>query len=125
MTIDEFIKMYENATNRHDLVGTLALIDEAAIYLFSDESVHIGKNAIEKVLKRNFDLIEGERYSLANLTWLARTDELAVCVYDYSWSGKIAGEPASGSGRGTSVIKRSGSGWKVIHEHLSRGRFVI
>ena len=122
-TADEFMLAYEQATISHDVDATLALVDERAVYLFSDESVHIGKRAVAKVLRRNFDLIRNERYSIDNLTWLAKTETVAACVYDYSWSGTINGEPASGSGRGTTVLQRSNDGWKVVHEHLSRGKF--
>lgn len=122
-TPDEFMEKYERATNSHDLEAVLALIDEEAVYLFSDESVHVGKPAIASALRRNFDLIEDETYSIANLTWLVQTGEAAACVYNFSWSGTIRGKPASGSGRGTTVLRRSGESWKVIHEHLSRGKF--
>lgn len=122
-TADEFMKVYERATNSHDLEATLSLIDEDAIYLFSDQSVHVGKQAIERVLKRNFELIQDERYSIDNLTWIAKSGEVAVCVYDYSWSGIINDKPASGSGRGTTVLNHSGHSWKVVHEHLSRGKY--
>jgi ketosteroid isomerase-like protein len=121
-TADDFMLAYEQATNSHDVEATLSLIDDGAVYLFSDESVHIGKRAIEKVLRRNFDLIENEKYSIGNLIWVAKSDEVAACVHDYSWSGVINGEPASGSGRGTTVLQRSQDGWKVVHEHLSRGK---
>jgi ketosteroid isomerase-like protein len=120
---DDFMSAYEQATNSHDLKATLSLIDEQAVYLFSDESVHIGKRAIEEVLRRNFDVIENESYSMDNVTWVVKSDDVAACVYDYSWSGVINGEPASGSGRGTTVLRRSQDGWKVVHEHLSRGKF--
>ena len=122
-TADDFMLAYEQATNSHDVEATLSLIDDEAVYLFSDASVHIGKRAIEKVLRRNFDAIENEKYSIGNLIWVAKSDEVAACVYDYSWYGVINGEPASGSGRGTTVLQRSQDGWKVVHEHLSRGKF--
>jgi ketosteroid isomerase-like protein len=122
-TADEFMVAYEQATNSHDIEATLSLVDDQAVYLFSDESTHVGKPAIERVLRKNFDLIKEENYAIDNLTWLVDTGEVAACVYDYSWSGLINGEPASGSGRGTTVLRRSENGWKVIHEHLSRGRF--
>ena len=117
------MKAYERAANSHDVEATLSLIDEEAVYLFSDESVHIGRRAIEKVIQRNYALIKDECYSIDNLTWLLSLGDAAACVYDYSWSGTINGEPASGFGRGTSVLRRSQEGWKVVHEHLSRGRF--
>jgi ketosteroid isomerase-like protein len=122
-TADEFMVAYEQATNSHDIEATLSLVDDQAVYLFSDESTHVGKPAIERVLRKNFDLIKEENYAIDNLTWLVDTGEVVACVYDYSWSGLINGEPASGSGRGTTVLRRSENGWKVIHEHLSRGRF--
>jgi ketosteroid isomerase-like protein len=122
LTAEAFIKQYERTTNSHDLEATLSLIDEEAIYLFSNETVHVGKEAIKKAIGRNFEAIQDEEYSIANLTWVAKTQEVAVCVYDFAWSGTVNGEPASGSGRGTSVLKRSGENWKVVHEHLSKGR---
>lgn len=122
-TPDEFMMAYERATNSHDVEATLSLIDERAVYLFSDETVYVGKQAIGKVLQRNFNLIENESYSIQNLKWLAISDGVAACVYDYSWSGAIDGEPASGHGRGTTVLRRTPDGWRVVHEHLSRGRF--
>jgi ketosteroid isomerase-like protein len=122
-TPDDFMEAYESTANSHDLEATLALIDEEAVFLFSDESVHVGKSAIARALQRNFDLIQDETYSIADLTWLVETEEVAVCVYDFSWTGIIHGKPASGSGRGTTVLQRFGRSWKVIHEHLSRGAF--
>lgn len=123
-TPEEFMRDYERATKSHRLEATLSMIDEKAIYLFSDESAHIGKPAIERVFRRNFDAIHDEMYSIANLAWLVQSEEVAVCVYDFIWSGIINGEPASGSGHVTSVLERSSETWKVIHEHLSRGKFI-
>ena len=119
----DLITEYERATNSHDLEATLSLIDEQAIYLFSDESAHIGKDAVRDVLTRNFELIQDESYSIENLTWIAQSETVAVCVYDYFWNGLIDGQPAAGSGRGTSVLTNSSGGWKVVHEHLSKGAF--
>ena len=49
-TAHEFMLAYERATNSHDADLVLSLVDEQAVYLFSDESVHVGKKAIEKVV---------------------------------------------------------------------------
>ena len=94
-TPDDLMAAYERATAAHDLPATLAMIDDEAVYLFSDESSHVGKAAVERVLRHNFKLIEGESYSIDNLTWLARSDDVAACVYDYRWSGRIGGREAS------------------------------
>ena len=122
MTPDEFMSLYERATASHDLDATLALIAEDAVYLFSDSSSHIGKTQIRTVLANNFNAIRNERYHLANLRWLAISEHLAICIYEFSWSGEIDGIPRAGQGRGTSVLRRTGEGWLVLHEHLSAGK---
>jgi ketosteroid isomerase-like protein len=121
MTPAEFIREYENASRTHGLEHTLRLIDENAVYWFSDGSSHVGKGAIERVLRRNFDLIEGEDYRISDVVWVAQSPDLAACTYRFDWSGKVRGTPASGSGRGTSVLARRGDSWVVVHEHLSKG----
>lgn len=122
-TPDELMQAYERAANEHDLDATLNLIDDEAIYLFSNGTAHVGKDAIVSAIGRNFDVIADEVYTITNVTWLVESDEVAACAYDFAWSGTIDGEPAAGSGRGTTVMRRSGEGWKVIHEHLSKGAF--
>ena len=124
MTPDEFMRLYEQSTSAHDLEGTLRLIADDAVYLFSDQSSHLGKDAIRAALSRNFDSIKSERYWLSGLRWLAVDGDVAVCIYEFHWSGEIDGEPRSGSGRGTSALRRTKDGWQVAHEHLSAGRIL-
>lgn len=124
MTPDEFMQLYEQSTSAHDLEGTLRLIADDAVYLFSDRSSHVGKDAIRAALVRNFGSIKGERYWLSGLRWLAVDSGVAVCLYEFHWSGQIEGEARSGDGRGTSVLRRTDGGWQVVHEHLSAGRIV-
>lgn len=120
---DDFMKAYERAMNARDLDAAHQMIDEDAIYLFSNESVYRGRKAVLQAIADNFDSIQDEMFSFDNLTWFVETDEVAACIYDYSWSGLIDSKPASGFGRGTSVLKYSGETWKIIQEHLSRGKF--
>lgn len=121
MSPDDFMRRYEAATAAHDLEATLALIADDAVYLFSDESAHQGKAAIRAVLERNFAAIEAEEYRIEGLRWLAQGEEAALGVYTYRWAGRIGGQAASGSGRGTCGLRRRGETWEVVHEHLSRG----
>lgn len=121
MSPTEFLRRYEAATCAHDLEGTLDLIAEDAIFLFSDHTSHVGKSAVRKVLAANFEAIRDEAYRLENLHWIASSDDMAVCVYEYRWSGVIEGQPKSGRGRGTSVLRRENEAWLVAHEHLSAG----
>ena len=121
MSPNEFLKRYEAATGAQDLEGTLSLIAEDAIYLFSDQTSHVGKSAIKQVLVSNFASIQDETYRLDNVRWVASSDSVAACVYEFNWSGVIDGRPASGHGRGTSVIRKVEGDWLVAHEHLSSG----
>ena len=120
MTPDEFIHAYETSGQRgHE--HTLALIDDNAIFWFSDESCHVGKDAIQLAIRHNFDTIEGEDYRISDIVWVAQSSDIAACVFRFDWSGTIRGTQASGSGRGTLVLKRRNGSWVIVHEHLSKG----
>ena len=121
MTPEEFIRTYETSNSAHGLERTLSLIDESAIYWFSDGSCHVGKSAIEKAIRRNFETIKDENYQISDIVWVAHSPDIAVCIYRFDWSGEIRGAQASGSGRGTSVLVRREDSWIVTHEHLSKG----
>ena len=121
MTPSEFMQAYETVLNAHDLEGTLAMIADDAVVLFSNETSHVGKDAVAKAIGGNFEAIKLETYRISGLRWLAESDDVAACVYAFDWAGEIDGQPASGSGRGTSVLRRVDGEWRVAHEHLSRG----
>lgn len=121
MSHEAFLEHYERATSSHDLDATLDLIAEDAIYLFSDRSSHIGKAAIRKVLESNFMSIKDETYNLGAIRWVAVSETVAACVYEFHWRGLIDGEQRSGDGRGSSVLKRTEGRWVVALEHLSAG----
>jgi uncharacterized protein (TIGR02246 family) len=122
MSPDDFMRAYEKATNAHDLAGTLALIAEDAVYLFSNHTAHVGKAAISTALQHNFRAISDETYRIEDIRWLAVSDEVAACIYSFRWIGTVDGKPVSGAGRGTSVLKKVDGGWRVAHEHLSQGK---
>jgi len=125
MTPDQFMLRYEAATCAHDLSATLSLIADDAIYFFSDRTTYVGKAAIQMALERNFASIRDETYRIDGLRWLATSDHMAACVYDFGWSGVVNGQPASGQGRGTSIIRANSDNWLVVHEHLSPGRLQV
>ena len=68
-----------------------------------------------------FELIRDETYRISEVVWVAQSNDVAACVYRFDWSGSLRGAPASGSGRGTTVLARRGDSWAVVHEHLSKG----
>ena len=121
MSPDEFMRAYEAVLNAHDLEGTLTLIADDAIFLFSNETSHVGKAAVAAAIGANFDAIKLETYRISGLRWLAESDDAAACVYEFHWAGEIGGQAMSGSGRGTNVLRRVDDAWRVVHEHLSRG----
>ena len=125
MTPDEFIREYETSASEHGLEHTLSLIDENAVYWFSNETCHVGKEAIEAAIRHNFETIKEENYRISDVVWLAQSSDSAACIYRFDWSGKIDGAPVSGSGRGTTVLARRGDSWVIVHEHLSQGPHIV
>ena len=121
MTPDEFLREYETSGRVGGVENTLRMIDDRAVYWFSDGTAHVGKDAIGRAIRRNLEAIRDETYRISDVVWLVQTAETAACVYRFDWSGIVHGAPASGSGRGTAVLARRGDSWVVVHEHLSRG----
>lgn len=121
MTPEDALEAYVRASNDHDLAGTVRWIADDAVYLFSNESCHLGKSAVRTAIEKNFATIRDGSYGIEDVRWLVREPQAAVCVYAYRWSGHIGGEQMSGRGRGTTVLRRENGEWRVVHEHLSRG----
>jgi len=109
--------------NAKDLAGTMELIADDAVYFWSNGAAMFGKAAIEQAMKANFEGIRNDVYEVKDLTWVVDLPDAAVAVYRFEWSGEVDGEPASGRGRGASVIKRIDGHWRTVHEHLSQGRW--
>jgi ketosteroid isomerase-like protein len=118
MSIDDFLPKYERMTNTHDFDQVGQLIDEDAVFWFSSGS-YSGKAAIRAAFERTWDMIKEERYTIKDVTCIARSEGTASYMYTFYWEGVIDGKFAQGKGRGTSVIIKRGIDWKVIHEHLS------
>ncbi len=125
MSPEETLEGYLQATKSHDLVGTLDYVADDAIYLFSDGTQHLGKAAVQAAIEYNFQTIRNESYSLNGMRWLARSSDIAVCVFEYYWEGEIQGKRVSGGGRGTCVLRRDNDSWEIVHEHLSKGSLGI
>ena len=121
MSPEEFLKEYETSTAKHGLDYTLHMIDDEAVYWFSDGTQHVGKEAVVAAIRHNFEAIKNEKYAINDVKWLIKTDEVAVGIFHYAWSGLVNDLPASGEGRGSIVIKRYGGSWRITHEHLSKG----
>ncbi len=121
MTPEEFMKEYEHRANSKDIESILPLIDERAVYWFSEGS-YKGIDQIKEAFERTWSTIKEERYTIDNLNWIANCQHTAVCIYDFHSKGNILGCPVEFNGRGTNVIRQINGQWKITHEHLSRER---
>jgi len=118
MSPDDFVDRYAAALATQDWSQVAPLIAENASVVFSNGSLHRGKEAIRTAYQCNFDAIKGEDYRIENVHWLARAPETAAYMFDFFWSGIIDGRESNGSGRGTTVLVRQTEGWVMMAEQL-------
>ena len=114
----DFVEQYESALATQQWDAVSPLIHERASVVFSNGSVHKGKDAIRIAYERNFDAIKNEHYQVTNVHWLLDSADTAVYMFDFSWTGIIDGEEASGGGRGTAVLLLEDGRWQLLAEHL-------
>lgn len=118
MTPEAFLHEYEQRTNTHRFEEVATLIADTAVYWFNDGSFQ-GKDAIKQAFEKTWAFIQDEHYAIEHRQWLVEDQQSAICIYLFRWQGIVEGQLMQGMGRGTSVLKKVNSQWKVIHEHLS------
>ncbi|MEM1304529.1 MAG: nuclear transport factor 2 family protein [Planctomycetota bacterium] len=118
MNPTEFVRQYEQALATQRWAAVEPLIHAGACVTFSNGASHRGSEAIRVAYERNFAQIEGEDFRVENVHWVRRSEDLAVYLFDFQWTGVIAGEAARGAGRGTATLVNDGDGWKLLAEHL-------
>jgi len=118
--LDAFPAAYEAAlrSQRWELVVPL-LHDEACV-TFSNGIVHSGKAAVQRAFEANFAAIENEDYRISELVWRDRTEDRASYTFRFAWTGRIAGQPASGAGTGSITMALTPMGWQLLAETLER-----
>lgn len=104
MTTADFVRRYEAALATQEWEEVSPLLHPNASVTISDGSVHKGKAAVQAAFERNFQAIVEENYRITNVHWLLDSDDTAVYMFDFHWSGKINRHDASGAGKGTSVL---------------------
>ncbi len=118
MTPENFVTLYERAlaTQRWSEIGPL--VHPEVCVTFSNGAVHKGVTAVRSAFEKNFSAIQDEEYRISDVHWIMRSQEFAVYLFEFEWSGLIDGCNAGGAGRGTSVLIRQGDDWKLLAEHL-------
>lgn len=118
MTVEEFVDRYERALGTQQWAAVEPLIHQDATVTFSTGAAYFGREQVRTAFERNFSMIEGEEYRIADVYWVLRSADTAVYTFGFEWAGVIDGQAASGSGRGTCVLVRNGDAWQLLAEHL-------
>lgn len=118
MDPEEFIQNYERALATQDWGRVEPLVHPDACVTFSNGTVHKGKAEVQRAFEKNFSLIKDETYSITNVHWIMKSPDTAAYLFEFSWSGTINEKPASGAGRGTSVLIKETDRWQLLVEHL-------
>ncbi|PKR87337.1 DUF4440 domain-containing protein [Pleomorphomonas diazotrophica] len=113
------MKLYEAklAGRRFDEVAPL--LSAEAVFWFTD-GTHRGIDAIRAAFEDTWRTLQNEVYWLEDVDWIAVGDTAASCTYRFRWTADIDGTACAGEGRGTTVLRKEGGEWKIVHEHLSR-----
>ena len=120
MTARDVLAAYADRINLQDFDQLTDLIAPDATFWFTS-STHIGIAAIRAAFEATWQMMgKDEHYWLDQHDWIAESDSAAACTYRFNWTATLNGEAMSGSGRGTSVLKRVDDRWWIVHEHLSR-----
>lgn len=120
MSARDMLQAYTDRINRQDFDLLTDLIAPDATFWFSN-GTHSGIAAIRAAFEATWQAMgPTEHYWLDQLEWIAEGDETAACIYRFNWEITVDGRRDSGSGRGTTVLKRVGDRWWIAHEHLSR-----
>ena len=117
MTPQDLIQAYEDALASQEWENVAPLMHENVCVTFSSGTFK-GKDQVRKAFEHNFSVIEDEEYAIEDLHWAFVGKESAVCLYSFQWQGVINGQPASGGGRGTSVLVNVAGTWQIVAEHL-------
>ena len=115
----DHMKLYEAKINLRRFDEVEPLISADATVWFTD-GTHRGTAEIRAAFEETWKNLQNEIYWLEDVDWIAVGDKAASCTYRFCWKANIDGKTVEGEGRGTTVLRKEGSEWKIIHEHLSR-----
>lgn len=115
---EDFLEEYIAAANSRNFDLVRPLVSSDAVFWFSDGS-YSGIEEIRKAFEKTWSAIRNEQYTISRLEWLFKSNNVAVCIYNFMSVGETDMGVRRTIGRGTNVLMRVSGSWKVIHEHLS------
>ena len=113
------IKRFDAIKNR-DEAAVRTLIDER--YNKFDDWPPFERQDAAKALENEFaafKVMSNYTYELKDFEANVSGD-VAVATFTIHYQGQIRNRPFDMNSRVTSVLKKTDSGWKIVHEHLSR-----
>jgi hypothetical protein len=75
---------------------------------------------VQRAFEANFAAIQNEDYRVTEVVWRERASDRASYTFRFAWTGRIAGQPASGAGTGSITMALTPTGWQLIAERLER-----
>jgi ketosteroid isomerase-like protein len=115
---EDVLAAYEERINQHDFDLLAPLIASDATFWFTEGS-YAGHAAIRAAFERTWATLNNDTYRLDQRHWIARGDDVAACSYRFVWTTTIDGERRTGSGRGTTILRRDAGTWRIAHEQLT------
>ncbi|MEM6629589.1 MAG: nuclear transport factor 2 family protein, partial [Bacteroidota bacterium] len=82
MEPERFIEAYQDALGTQKWSKVERLIAKDASVTFSDGTVHLGKEKVQKAFQRNFDIIKSETYTIDKVKWLKKENDYAVYIFE-------------------------------------------
>ncbi|WP_327212392.1 nuclear transport factor 2 family protein (plasmid) [Rhizobium beringeri] len=115
----DHMKLYEASVNLRRFDEVAPLISAEAVFWFTD-GTYRGIDAIKAAFEETWRKLHNEVYWLEDVDWIAVGDTVASCTYRFRWRADIDGKTYEGDGRGTTILRKEDTQWKIVHEHLSR-----
>lgn len=119
----DFLHRFEALAAREDFALIRESIDERAVFRFNDGDF-VGHDAIQAAFEKTWrgdPSVKKARFYLSDIAVLTTDQRSASATYTWHWDGAQGDRSFAIKGRGTRVLTfDQGTGFRIVHEHLSR-----